>query len=85
MCDPIVLAFCYAPRHDSDIEARQVEIWRRMGGEQRLRLGFEISEAMKSLAKSRIRQEHPDWSEQQVMRELIRYAFLPKDPPAWLR
>lgn len=56
-----------------------------MGGEQRLRLGFEISEAMKSLAKSRIRQEHPDWSEQQVMRELIRYAFLPKDPPAWLR
>jgi hypothetical protein len=56
-----------------------------MSAEQRLRLGFEISEMIKSLTKSRIRQEHPDWSEQQVAREVIRCAFLPKDPPAWLR
>jgi hypothetical protein len=68
-----------------EIEARQVEIWRNMSAEQRLRLGFEISEMIKSLTKSRIRQEHPDWSEQQVAREVIRCAFLPKDPPAWLR
>ena len=68
-----------------DIEARQVEIWRRIGGEERVRLGFEMSQMVRNLTKARIREEHPDWSEQQVVREAVRCAFFPKSPPAWLR
>jgi len=68
-----------------EVELRQVEIWRKMGAEKRLRLGFEISETLRNLTKSSIRQKHPDWSEEQVVREVIRCAFLPKDPPSWLR
>lgn len=68
-----------------EIEARQVEIWRRMGGEQRLRLGFEMSQLAKNLTKGRIRREHPDWSDHEVDMEALRCAFLPKDMPAWLR
>jgi len=68
-----------------DIEARQVEVWRRIGGEERVRLGFEMSQMVRNLTKTRIRKEHPDWSERQVVREAVRCAFFPKDPPAWLR
>ncbi len=68
-----------------DIEARQVEVWRRIGGEERVRLGFEMSQMVRNLTKARIRKEHPDWSEQQVAREAVRCAFFPKDLPAWLR
>jgi len=44
-----------------DIEARQVEVWRRIGGEERVRLGFEMSQMVRNLTKTRIRKAHPDW------------------------
>lgn len=68
-----------------EIELRQVQIWRSMSGEQRLRLGFELSLLTRELAMTGIRERHPEWSEQQVKREAVRCAFLPQDPPGWLR
>lgn len=41
-----------------DIEARQVQIWRRLGGEERLRLGFELSLFAQKLATAGARQAH---------------------------
>lgn len=43
-----------------EIEARQVEVWRKMGGERRLRLGFDLSLMARQLAKARILQDRPD-------------------------
>jgi hypothetical protein len=37
------------------------------------------------LAKERIRREHPEWSDTQVTRQLVRLAFLPGPVPAPLR
>jgi len=56
-----------------------------MPGEQRLLLALEMSLFARELAKERIRREHPEWSETQVARELVREAFLPGSVPAWLR
>jgi len=55
-----------------------------MTEEQRLFLALEMSLFARALSQAGIRQEHPDWSEAQVARELIRLAFLPDPLPMWL-
>ena len=69
----------------SEAQALQVRILQSMSGEQRLLLAFEMSEFARELCKARIRQEHPEWTEKEVVRELIRLSFLPEPPPAVLR
>jgi len=64
--------------------AIQMGIYRRMSGEQRLKIAFELSDFLRRAAMSRIRREHPEWSEWQVKRELLRLAFLPDPLPAGL-
>lgn len=56
-----------------------------MTGTQRLLLSFEMSLFARELSKQGIRQEHPEWSETEIMRELIRLAFLPSELPAWFQ
>lgn len=62
----------------------QLEIFRRMTGEQRLRRALELSDFAREVSLSRIRSEHPDWSEREVKRELLRITFLPNPLPAGL-
>ena len=62
----------------------QLEIFRRMTGEQRLRLALEMSDFARAASLARIRAEHPDWSEWEVKRELLRITFLPNPLPAGL-
>lgn len=62
----------------------QLEIFRRMTGEQRLRRALELSDFARELSLSRIRSEHPEWSEWEVKRELLRITFLPNPLPAGL-
>ncbi len=50
-------------------------------GEQRLKMALEICEVSRSLAKAGIRSEHPEWSEKQMNRELLRLAFFPNALP----
>jgi len=38
----------------------------------------------KELARAGIRQDHPEWTDAQVARELLRLAFLPGQVPAGL-
>ena len=66
-------------------EAVQLEIIRRMSGEQRLLLALEMSLFARELAKEGIRREHPDWSEKLISRELLRLAFFPDPLPRWLQ
>jgi hypothetical protein len=60
----------------------QLEIHRSMTGEQRLLLAFEMCEFGRELNRARLRQEHPEWTEQQIARELLRIAFFPHPLPA---
>jgi len=59
----------------------QLEIYREMTGEQRLLLALEMSMRTKELTKAKIREEYPEWSEEQVARELLRLEFLPEPLP----
>jgi hypothetical protein len=52
---------------------------------QRLFLALEMSLFARALSQAGIRQEHPDWTEGQVARELLRLAFLPQPLPEKLR
>jgi hypothetical protein len=71
------------PLSDTTPEAQAVqdEILRAMTGEQRVLLAFEMSTFARELARAGIRQQHPDWPEENVARELVRLAFLPKPLP----
>jgi len=68
---------------DTTPEARaiQEQILRNLGGEQRLTIALEMTDLARELARTRVRHEHPDWSEAQIVRELLRLAFLPKPLP----
>ncbi len=68
-----------------EARARQLEILRAMSGEQRMMLAYEMSMFMREIAKEGIRRDHPDWTEAQIARELLRRAFFPAPLPAWLR
>jgi hypothetical protein len=56
-----------------------------MSGEQRIFLAFEMSLFGRELAKEGVRRRHPEWTEAQVARELLRLAFLEAPLPAGLR
>lgn len=62
---------------DTSPEAAEIQagIYRSMTGEQRLRLAFEMSRMARELALARLRVQHPDWTELELKRELLRYAF----------
>jgi len=66
-------------------QAIQLEIHRSMTGEQRLLLAFEMSMFARDLCRERLRHEHPEWTEAQIARELLRLAFFPAPLPAGLR
>jgi len=65
-----------------EAEAIQLEVFRRMTGEQRLQMALEMSEALREISLSRIRSEHPEWPEWEVKRELLRLGFLPDPLPS---
>ena len=52
--------------------------------EQHFLLACEITEFDRSIRKQKIRSEHPEWCELEVMHEMIRQAFLPDPMPEWL-
>lgn len=65
-----------------EAQAKQDEIVRAMSGEQRMTLAYEMSMVVRELMKEGIRRDHPDWTEEQVARELLRRAFFPAPLPA---
>jgi hypothetical protein len=67
--------------HDDQASRIQRDILRRMAPEERLRLAFEMSDLAHDLCRARIRQQHPDWTDEQVVREMVRSAFSPQPSP----
>jgi len=72
-------------RYTPEAKARQFEILRAMSGEQRITLAYEMSMFARDLAREGIRRDHPEWTEAQIARELLRLAFLPAPLPDWLK
>jgi hypothetical protein len=68
-----------------EARAKQDEILRAMSGEQRMALAYEMSMFARDLAREGIRRDHPDWTEAQIARELLRLAFLPAPLPPGLK
>ena len=80
---------CYHPAvpvSDTSAEAQAIQerIQCAMSGEQRILVAWDMSLFARELARAGIRQEHPEWTEAQVSRELLRLAFLPSPLPAGL-
>lgn len=59
----------------ADAHRAQLEVYRRMTGAQRLRIALDMSDFVRECAKSRIRKRHPEMTEQEVTRELIREMY----------
>jgi hypothetical protein len=51
---------------------QQIEIYRRMLPHERLRVGFELYELARALARSGVRYQHPEWDEDAVEEEVKR-------------
>jgi hypothetical protein len=63
--------------NEREAKAMQREILRRMTGAQRLTIALEMTDLAREFTRAGIRARHPEWSERQVSRELLRIAFLP--------
>jgi hypothetical protein len=61
-----------------DAEKMQIEIFRRMGPEKRLRSAAHLSETCRTLLQKGIRKRHPTYTEEQVKLAVIR-CLLPED------
>lgn len=59
----------------------QLSIYRAMTGEQRLRIAMEMSDSVKEIQKAGIRSLHAEWSEERVIREVLRMALWPEPLP----
>jgi hypothetical protein len=51
---------------------KQIEIYRRMTGRQRLQVAFDLYDLARALVRSGVRHDHPDWSEREVCEEVNR-------------
>ena len=58
------------------VQAIQDDIHRRMTGEERLNLAFQMSEMARSFALARLRKEHPDWTDWELKRGFERGDLL---------
>ena len=51
---------------------KQIEIYRRMTGQQRLQIAFELADLCRELARCGVLSQHPDWTDEQVEHEVVR-------------
>lgn len=72
---------------DTSVEAAalQREIQRWIGGPARLRLALDMSVAARALTLARLRRRHPDYSELDLKKALLRQAFAADNLPSPLR
>lgn len=59
--------------HDTSLEAARVQwsVWRKMSPEQRMRVGFELSAAVRRRLELGVRQRHPDYDQSTVNQAVI--------------
>jgi hypothetical protein len=67
----------------NDTKALEIQrsILRRVSSEERLRLACDMSDLAHDLCRARICQQHPDWTDAEVVQEMVRAAFSPQPSP----
>lgn len=63
-----------------DALARQIEKYRSMTGEERFELGLRLHELSCEVTRAGIRHQHPDFTEEDVAKELRRRILLSHRP-----
>ena len=53
-------------------DQQQIENYRRMTGKQRSQIGFELFELGHEMVRCAVRQQYPDWTDEQVAHEVTR-------------
>lgn len=53
----------------------QTQIWRRMSGQEKIELAFEMSENVRQIAAAGVRQRHPGYSDDDVRLAVIRLTL----------
>ena len=51
---------------------KQIEVYRRMSGQQRLQVGLELYDLAQALVRSGVHYDHPTWDEKQIQEEVKR-------------
>lgn len=70
-----------APDAERAAVEMQLRILRGLTGAQRLQIALEMSDLAREFSRAGLRARHPDWTDAEVTRELVRYAFLPDPMP----
>lgn len=60
-----------SPDTSTEAARRQVEIFRRLTGSERVEMALSMSEAARELTVAGIRHRHPDWTDEQVHHALL--------------
>ena len=67
----------YRPTMAANLTPEYIATLRRMTGAQKLRTAFQMYWGARRLKAARLRQQHPDWTEEQVqqrVKEIFMYA-----------
>lgn len=69
---------------DTTLDAwrRQVAIFRRMSGPERVAMAFEMSDSARDIAEAGIRHRHPEWDDGEVRGALVRRLLARHDARA---
>lgn len=67
----------------NDTRALEIQrsILRRMSSQELLGLACDMSDLAHDLCRARIRQQNPDWTDAEVVQEMVRAAILPQPGP----
>ncbi len=62
------------PRSDTspEVRRRQIDAYRSVSADERMALGIDLSESMRTVTTDGIRSRHPEFDDRQVAEELIR-------------
>ena len=58
--------------HDELMDERSIEAIRALGGTGRLRMVDELTKAARALMAARVRDQHKDWTDDQISAEVAR-------------
>ena len=65
--------------------AIQIAVLRNMSGPDRFRLACELSETVRTFSQARLRQQHPEMSNRELLREFLRCVLPSEEIPQVLR
>ncbi|MBS4027867.1 MAG: hypothetical protein KGZ58_04430 [Ignavibacteriales bacterium] len=57
---------------ENKFEPKQIERYRKMTGEERVEIAFQLTEFIQNVSRDGIRYQHPEFSEQEIEVELQR-------------